>query len=101
MCSTALFATVLLFLPETSWPLARGIDKIREAGEDVDARWNWLRNPFKHISILRSPNVLAAVRLLQMFGCFEGTNFFPLPFILGPSLILTVPGGSIRIECQL
>ncbi len=84
MSSTALFATVLLFLPETSWPRARGIDKIREAGEDVDARWNWLRNPFAHISILRSPNVLAAVRPLQMFGSFEGTNFF-FPFLnFGP-----------------
>ena len=62
MCGAALFATVLLFLPETSWPRARGIDKLREADEFVDVRWSWLRNPFTHISIFRSPNVLAVVR---------------------------------------
>lgn len=67
MCGVALFATVLLFLPETSWPRTRGIDKLREADESVDVRWSWLRNPFAHISIFRSPNVLAAVRSAFFF----------------------------------
>jgi len=83
MCSTALFATVLLFLPETSWPLARGIDKIREAGEDVDARWNWLRNPFKHISILRSPNVLAACLAGAFALSANFTLLIPLSYTIG------------------
>ena len=48
---------MLLFLPETSWPRARGIDK----AEANDGRINWLRNPFAHISICRSPNVVLAV----------------------------------------
>jgi predicted MFS family arabinose efflux permease len=64
-CGAALFATVLLFMPETSWPRARGIDKLREAGKPLDVRWSWLRNPFAHISIFRSPNILAAVRFLR------------------------------------
>lgn len=61
ICGAALFVAILLLLPETSWPRARGIDKLSEAGEPVDARFNWLRNPFSHISIFRSPNVVAAV----------------------------------------
>ena len=48
---------MLLFLPETSWPRARGVDK----AEARDSRYNWLRNPFAHISICRSPNVVLAV----------------------------------------
>lgn len=48
---------MLLFLPETGWPRARGIDK----GEARDGRFSWLRNPFAHISICRSPNVVLAV----------------------------------------
>jgi MFS family permease len=61
ICGAALFVAILLLLPETSWPRARGIDKLSEAGEPVDARFSWLRNPFSHISIFRSPNVVAAV----------------------------------------
>ena len=60
-CGVALFAVVLLFLPETSWPHTRGIDKLREAGEPINIRWSWVRNPLVHIPIFRSPNVLATV----------------------------------------
>ena len=60
-CGVALFAAVLLFLPETSWPRTRGIDKQRESGEPINIWWTWVRNPLMHISIFRSPNVLAAV----------------------------------------
>jgi predicted MFS family arabinose efflux permease len=68
ICGAVLFATVLLFLPETSWPRTRGIDKLREADRSVVVRWSWLRNPFAHISIFRSPNVLAVVRAVFFFN---------------------------------
>ncbi len=48
---------MLLFLPETGCPRVREIGK----AEDPDGRFNWVRNPFAHISIFRSPNVVAAV----------------------------------------
>lgn len=53
---------MLLFLPETGSPRARGADK----AEVNDGRFSWLRNPFAHISICRSPNVVLAVS-----PCFE------------------------------
>ncbi|TCD62516.1 hypothetical protein EIP91_006790 [Steccherinum ochraceum] len=43
---------VSLFLPETSHPGSRGVDKL----EDGKPRWVWL-NPFKGLALLRSPNV--------------------------------------------
>ena len=97
ICGAGLFVAILLLLPETSWPRARGIDKLRKAGEPVDSRFNWLQNPFKHISIFRSPNVVAAVSpsfeypyiLEALWDLFS----HPFPF--------KVCGGSVRIERQL
>ncbi|KAI9437062.1 hypothetical protein BJY52DRAFT_1230264 [Lactarius psammicola] len=56
-CGAALFAAVLLVFPETSWPGARGIDKLRVAVALLPAGHE---NPFAHISILHSPGVVAA-----------------------------------------
>ncbi len=61
---------MLLFLPETSLPRARGIDKAEEA---LDGRFSWLRNPFAHIPIFRSPNVVAVVS-----PCFEYIDVWKL-----------------------
>lgn len=63
------FITVLLFLPETSHPMARGIDKLRIAEEPSSGeeskrkgwRWVWV-NPFSSLWLLRSPNLLIVVR---------------------------------------
>lgn len=85
ICSSALFVAMLLFLPETSWPRARGIDK-----EDAhDGRFNWLRNPFTHISICRSPNVVLAC----LAGAFAmSANFallVPLSYTIGVRYSIT------------
>lgn len=50
------FTMVLCFLPETSHPGERGIDKCPES----EHGWVWL-NPFRCMWLLRSPNLLALV----------------------------------------
>ena len=52
------FLLTLLFQPETSQPGARGVDKL--VANEGKARWVWL-NPFKCLSLLRSPNILFMV----------------------------------------
>ncbi|KAI9453731.1 major facilitator superfamily domain-containing protein [Russula earlei] len=89
MCGAALFVAKLLFLPETSWPRARGIDKLREAGDAGDVRWSYLQNPFKHVSILQSPNVLLLIFIPYMtFYAMMGlttdlTLLIPLSYTIG------------------
>lgn len=72
IASTLLAIFMLVYLPETSQPRSRGIDKLLESesslvGEDdVDRsskqrrRWVWL-NPFQSVAMFRSPNLLAVV----------------------------------------
>jgi hypothetical protein len=66
------FISVAVFLPETSHPGSRGIDKLLEeeahVGLDPGAkkrrwRWVWL-NPFGALALLRGPNVLLVVSML-------------------------------------
>lgn len=78
IASTLLDLFMLAYLPETSQPRSRGIDKLLESegsleGED-DAggsskqrrrRWVWL-NPFQSVAMFRSPNLLAVVS--ERFG---------------------------------
>ena len=64
---------MLLFLPETGTPRARGVDK----ADAHYGRFSWLQNPFAHISICRSPNVVLAVSIF-------------LPLGISPSLIIAM-----------
>lgn len=58
------FVLLAIFLPETSHPGSRGIDKYRRAkGYDSSSevfKWVWL-NPFKCFRLLKSPNLLLTV----------------------------------------
>lgn len=54
VCAGVMLLVVLAFLPETSHPGTRGVDKMIE--KDGKSGWVWL-NPFKAIALLRSPNV--------------------------------------------
>ena len=57
--ASLVFLLTYKFQPETSQPGARGIDKLIE--KEGTSRWVWL-NPFKNVTLLRSPNVLLVVR---------------------------------------
>jgi hypothetical protein len=59
------FILMLVYLPETSHPNTRGIDKLRIANT-TRSRWRILFfDPFKSLGLLRSPNLFAVVRLLD------------------------------------
>lgn len=67
ICGLIAFVLVYFFLPETSHPGGRGIDrelKNAEAKGIVAKRWHFL-NPFKSLMLLRSPNLMAIVSLLR------------------------------------
>ena len=62
ICVFAFFLIILFtfFLPETSHPGARGIDKLLEKGEKPGFV---VLNPFSSLWLLRSPNILLVVSL--------------------------------------
>ncbi|CAL1703109.1 unnamed protein product [Somion occarium] len=76
----------LFFLPETSHPGARGIDKLIEAGGKP--RWVWL-NPLECLALLRSPNIV----LLASAGAFvlltDYVLLVPLAYTIGVKYNIT------------
>ena len=63
-----IFIAILFFLPETSHPGARGIDKLRMDSMKTEAsssRMFVFVNPIRPLALMRSPNVLAVVRTLE------------------------------------
>ena len=61
-----MFTLVFFFLPETSHPGTRGVDK----AEGGRVRWVWL-NPFGSAALLRSPNVTLVVSLIVSSKCWR------------------------------
>jgi len=59
-----IFASMVIFFPETSHPGARGIDKLQreQACTGVAPRRMVFVNPFKPLLLLRSPNLVGVVR---------------------------------------
>lgn len=76
-----IFIAILFFLPETSHPGARGIDKLRaklmEAGAS-SSRIIVFVNPCRPLALMRSPNVLAVVRTLEPLNCLRYLIFHRL-----------------------
>jgi len=77
------FLVVVFFLPETSHPQTRGIDKVRMASPERK-RWVWVWvNPLASLWLFRSPNLLA-ISLAGMFTLL--TNYvllLPLVYTIG------------------
>ena len=70
VCGLLAFLAIFFFLPETSHPLTRGIDKARmmeessldREGSQGRKKWKWVWvNPLASLWLLRSPNLLAVV----------------------------------------
>ncbi|KAG7086356.1 hypothetical protein E1B28_002316 [Marasmius oreades] len=75
------FACVLLFLPETSFPGTRGIDKRRaELGTD-DIPFT-IPNPFAAIALLRSPNITAISLCGTAVLMTDYVLLLPLPYTI-------------------
>lgn len=50
------------FLPETTHPGARGVDKLRQKAEPGKVRWTqYIVNPLSPLWLLRAPNIVAVV----------------------------------------
>ncbi|KAF8916710.1 major facilitator superfamily domain-containing protein [Mucidula mucida] len=104
------FLLLFTFLPETSHPESRGIDKYRaKLGDSNGFKWVWL-NPFASIAILRSPNIL----LVTIAGTFTlVTDFFllmPIAYTIGVRYNITneliigacfIPTGLERLKAAL
>ena len=76
MALTALLC-VIAFLPETSHPGSRGIDKLSNQEDNngfsprkTSSKWKWVwLNPVKSLAVLRGPNILFVVRIiLQVYN---------------------------------
>jgi hypothetical protein len=93
LCLSALagFVLVALFLPETSHPSTRGIDKalgtqdapsnMGSTAKAIRWKWYWL-NPFASLALLRSPNLLAV--------SLAGTTTLLTDFVLLVPLAYTI-----------
>ncbi|KIM79780.1 hypothetical protein PILCRDRAFT_73747 [Piloderma croceum F 1598] len=90
-CGILSFLVVLLFLPETSHPQTRGIDKARMIeesssggeGERDGSGWKWVWvNPLASLWLLRSPNLLAVLTSYQVL-------LIPLAYTIGKRYNIT------------
>ncbi|KZT09415.1 MFS general substrate transporter [Laetiporus sulphureus 93-53] len=83
---TGLIAIALMFryLPETSHPGTRGVDKLASASECSSKRvgWVWL-NPFSSMALLRSPNILAMTLISASGLLTDYVLLIPLSYTVG------------------
>lgn len=61
------FALMAIWLPETSQPGTRGVDKATQSSDGETRRWKWVwLNPLASLGLLRSPNLMLVVRLIRL-----------------------------------
>ncbi|KAI0046832.1 MFS general substrate transporter [Auriscalpium vulgare] len=80
----ALLAGMYPWLPETSHPNMRGIDKLHgECQEDTkQARWVWV-NPFGGVALLKRPNVLGLCLVGSTVMATDYVLLIPLSYTIG------------------
>ncbi|GBE82904.1 MFS general substrate transporter [Sparassis crispa] len=76
-----------VYLPETSHPGARGVDKSAE-DEPEGWRWVWL-NPFASIALLRSPNLFAITLAATFVLLTDFVLLVPLPYTIAARYNIT------------
>ncbi|KAK0463404.1 MFS general substrate transporter [Armillaria novae-zelandiae] len=78
------FVLMFLFLPETSHPGSRGIDKMREADGALSKGWKWVwLNPFASLALLRSPNLMLCTLAGAAILITDFTLFIPIAYTIG------------------
>ncbi|KAI0933391.1 hypothetical protein AcV5_005547 [Taiwanofungus camphoratus] len=80
------FISSMLYLPETSHPGSRGVDKLCEEGSE--SQWVWL-NPFKSVALLRSPNLLAVSLAATCVLLTDFVLLIPLSYTIGARYHIT------------
>ena len=72
LVGVAIFLAILLFLPETSHPGTRGIDKLAtelmEPGVSSSRMFVFV-NPFRPLTLMKSPNLMVVVSPLESLNC--------------------------------
>ncbi|EMD34241.1 hypothetical protein CERSUDRAFT_117129 [Gelatoporia subvermispora B] len=82
----AALIAVALFLPETSHPGARGVDKATD--EPRRHRWVWL-NPFRCLALLRAPTVAAITLVAITVLLTDFVLLIPLSYTIGARYNIT------------
>ncbi|KAK0186140.1 MFS general substrate transporter [Armillaria mellea] len=78
------FVLMFFFLPETSHPGSRGIDKMREADGPLSKRWKWVwLNPFASLALLRSPNLMLCTLAGAAILITDFVLFIPIAYTIG------------------
>ncbi|KAG7453248.1 MFS general substrate transporter [Guyanagaster necrorhizus] len=97
----AAFMLMFFFLPETSHPGSRGIDKMLEEEDAKQRKWVWL-NPFSPLALLRSPNLMLSTLSGAAVLITDFALFIPIAYTIGVKYNITnefiigacfVPGG--------
>ncbi|KAK0227603.1 MFS general substrate transporter [Armillaria fumosa] len=80
----AAFVLMFFFLPETTHPGSRGVDKMREADGALSKRrkWVWL-NPFASLTLLRSPNLMLCTLAGAAILITHFALFIPIAYTIG------------------
>ncbi|KAI0062171.1 MFS general substrate transporter [Artomyces pyxidatus] len=77
------FTFMYFLLPETSQPGTTGMEKmLASEGKDARRRWIWL-NPFKHLTLFRSPNILAPALTGTFALITDYVLLIPLSYTIG------------------
>ncbi|PBK92229.1 MFS general substrate transporter [Armillaria gallica] len=84
LAGLAAFVLMFFFLPETSHPGSRGIDKMREADGPLSKRWKWVwLNPFASLALLRSPNLMLCTIAGAAILITDFALFIPIAYTIG------------------
>ncbi|THH29030.1 hypothetical protein EUX98_g5165 [Antrodiella citrinella] len=78
VAGVATLVFVIVFLPETSHPGVRGVDKVEEG----KTKWVWL-NPLKSLTLLRSPNVLLVALAGGITLLVDYSLLVPIAYTMG------------------
>ncbi|CCM04535.1 uncharacterized protein FIBRA_06716 [Fibroporia radiculosa] len=73
---------VVVFLPETSHPGARGVDKLLDDDEVARPKWVWL-NPFRCLALFRGPSILVVTLIATCGLLTDYVLLIPLSYTIG------------------
>ncbi|KAH9921917.1 MFS general substrate transporter [Amylocystis lapponica] len=76
------FVCTLLYLPETSHPGTRGVDKASLDADSTKWKWVWL-NPFACLALLRAPNLFAVTLAGTFVLLTDYVLLIPLSYTIG------------------
>ncbi|KAK0493376.1 MFS general substrate transporter [Armillaria luteobubalina] len=78
------FVLMFFFLPETSHPGSRGMDKMRGADGALSKQWKWVwLNPFASLALLRSPNLMLCTLAGAAILITDFALFVPIAYTIG------------------